>query len=293
MREPLFVVSPPRSYTSVVGGILGQHPQSYGLPELNMSHADTLGELWDPIPAMADLSMAGLLRLLAQLHEGNQTEEAVQRARQWVLRRGHWPTAKVFAHLQEAIGPDRIMVEKSPRNTFKVENLRRLLRIFPRASFLHLTRHPQTQGKSSMELRKTFGGDNVQSVDPEKVWMRSQMNILEFSRDLATGQCMRIKGEMLLREPHFYLRQICEWLDIDQDEASIEAMLHPEASPYANIGPPSAPFGNDPNFLTNPELDFARLARIKEPPLLDEVGWRPGETFSKPVLRMARQFGYT
>ena len=291
MREPLFVIAPPRSYTSVIGGMLGQHPQAYGLPEVNLSHGDTLGDMWDSIPGAANFGTAGLLRVLAELHEGLQTEESVIRARQWILRRPHWSGAKVFEHIQEEVGPDRMLVEKSPRNTLFADNLRRLHQIFPRANFLHLTRHPQTQGKSVLDLVKNTTGGASRS-DPENLWLRSQSNIIEFSQELATGQYMRIKGEMLLSDPHFYLRQICEWLDLDDSDASIEAMLHPEASPFAHLGPPSARAGNDPNFLANPTLDFERLARIKEPSLESEIEWRPGETFSKPVMRLARQFGY-
>lgn len=291
MREPLFVIAPPRSYTSVVGGMLGQHPQAYGLPEVNLSHGDTLGDMWDSILVAANFGTAGLLRLLAELHEGEQTEEAVIRARQWILRRSHWSAAKVFAHFQDAIGPDRMLVDKSPRNTFSVDNLRRLHRIFPRANFLHLTRHPRSQGKSVLDLMKAYGDGNPKN-DPEKTWLRAQTNITAFAGDLATGQYMRIKGEMLLRDPDLYLRQICDWLDLDADNDSISAMLHPETSPFAHIGPPSAPFGNDPNFLTDPALDVDRLARITEPPLEGEIEWKPGQSFSQPVLRLARQFGY-
>lgn len=94
MRPPLFIIAPPRSYTSVIGGMLGQHPQAYGLPEVNLSHGETLGDMWDSVPGAANFGTAGLLRLLAQIHEGIQTEEAVVRARQWVLRRPHWTGAR-------------------------------------------------------------------------------------------------------------------------------------------------------------------------------------------------------
>jgi hypothetical protein len=115
---------------------------------------------------------------------------------------------------------------------------------------------------------------------------------MKFSEDLATGQYMRIKGEMLLSNPTFYLAQVCDWLGIDQGPEGIEQMLHPETSPYACIGPESAPFGNDPNFLKNPELDLDRLAKIKEPSLYGPVEWLKGAEFSKPVIKIARQFGY-
>lgn len=291
MRSPLFVIAPPRSYTSVIGGMLGQHPETYGLPEVNLSHGDTLGDMWDSIPVGINFATSGLLRLLAQLHEGEQSEEAVIRARQWILRRGHWTGAKVFAHIQEAVGLDRMLVEKSPRNIMALENLQRLHAMFPQASFLHLTRHPITQGRSMIDLMESYGED-VEQMDPERNWLRAQTNILTFAHELDPGQYMRIKGEMLLKDPKFYLAQICEWLDIDRGPEAIEAMLHPETSVYAGIGPESAPFGNDPNFLLEPTLDFDRLARIKEPPLDAEIPWKPEAELLAPVRRMARQFGY-
>ena len=298
-QEPLFIIAPGRSYTSVIGGMIGQHPQVYGLPEVNLSHVDTLGEMLGSLSGPLEFGMAGLLRLLAHLHEGEQSEAAVLRARQWVMQRSHWNIKQVWDHIQVQVG-DRVLVEKSPLNTLRIEHLQRLLRLFPRASFLHLTRHPRTAGQSSLALRKSLregrieghGGAKVRDLDPEKGWLRSQTHIMEFSRDLALGQYMRIKAEMLLRDPRKYLAQICDWLGLSADPASIEAMLHPEASPFACVGPPSAMFGNDPNFLKNPVLDFERLAKIKEPALEGEVDWRPGEEFSKPVLRLARQFGY-
>lgn len=290
MRSPLFVIAPPRSYTSVIGGMLGQHPETYGLPEVNLSHGDTLGDVWDSVPGI-NFSTSGLLRLLAQLHEGEQTDESVTRARQWILRRQHWTCAKVFAHIQEGVGLDRMMVEKSPRNIMKLENLQRLHRIFPDANFLHLTRHPLTQGRSMIDLMESYG-EEVEQMDPERNWSRAQSNILAFAHDLQPGQYMRIKGEALLKNPKFYLAQVCEWLDIDRSDAALEAMLHPETSLYAGLGPEAAPFGNDPNFLLEPVLDFERLARIKEPALDAEVPWKPDATLSAPVLRMARQFGY-
>ncbi len=296
MADPLFIIAPPRSYTSVIGGMIGQHPQIYGLPEVNLSHGDTLGEMWDSVTAALNFGTSGLLRLLAQLHEGVQTDETVLRARHWVMRRKHWTGAKVFGYIQEVVGDDKILVDKSPRNTMKLDHMNRLLRIFPRASFLHLTRHPLTTGKSTIELIKSYGdkdpSERSAHFSPDQVWLRSQTNIMKFSEDLATGQYMRIKGEMLLSNPTFYLAQVCDWLGIDQGAEAIEQMLHPETSPYACIGPESAPFGNDPNFLKNPELDLDRLAKIKEPSIYGPVEWLKGEEFTKPVIKIARQFGY-
>ena len=291
MREPLFILTSHRSFSSVIGTMLGQHPQAYGLPEVNLSHGETLGEMFNSILNQRTVGTAGLLRALAELHEGDQSEAAIQRAMAWVARHGDWTGRQVFDHLHDLIGTDRMFIDKSPRNSTDISYLRRLARDFPRANYLHLTRHPRSMCKSAMSLIKEFSSGRA-VIDPETRWLQMHTNNAEFMRELAPGQAVRIKGEALLTEPQFYLRQICEWLDIDSGDAAIAAILRPEESPFAMVGPPSAPYGADPNFLKEPKLDFARLAKIKEDSLDGPLEWNPGKEFSQPVKRLALQLGY-
>lgn len=300
MPDPLIIIAPGRSYTSLIGGMLGQHPEIYGMPEVNMFHADTLGEVLQSFKGPLEFALAGILRLLAELHDGEQTEETVQKARQWLMQHSHWSTAQVFEHIQDLVG-DKILLDKSPMTVLRPAHLERLHRIFPNANYLHLTRHPITTGKSAASLRDSLkkGDENRQPMqtrgrrDPETTWQSSHANILAFTDTLPVGQCMRIKAEWLLREPDFYLGQICDWLGISKGKAAMKEMMHPEKSPFATIGPPSALYGNDPNFLKNPVIDFDRLKNIKEPPLDAPVDWRDDKApLSAPTLKMARQFGY-
>ena len=117
MPEPLFVLCPPRSYSSLVCGIIGQHPACYGLPEPNLFLGDTLGDAWNSHP-LFELFMGrhGLLRTFAQLHEGDQAEDTVAHANEWIELHFDWPVRKVFDHLQDLVG-DKILVEKSPMFT--------------------------------------------------------------------------------------------------------------------------------------------------------------------------------
>ena len=147
MPEPLFVLCPPRSYSSLVCGLLGVHPDCYGLPELNLFLGDTLGEGWQSYPVLRRfVGRDGLLRALAQLHEGAQTNDTVAHANEWIEQHSDWPSRKIFDHIQELVG-DRILVEKSPIFTRDREYLERMLRIFPKASILHLIRHPRGMGE--------------------------------------------------------------------------------------------------------------------------------------------------
>ena len=84
-------------------------------------------------------------------------------------------------------------------------------------------------------------------------WHHMHTNILRFTSTLPLGQSLRVKGEDILSEPDLYLPQIAEWLGIRTDREAIEAMKHPENSPYARVGPEIARGGNDPKFMRSPK----------------------------------------
>lgn len=299
MPEPLFILNPPRSYSSIVCAMIGQHPECYGLPELHLFIGDTLGEVWDGggSGVLRSFGRDGVLRTLAQLHEGEQTVDSITRAREWASQHFDWPVRKVFDHIQELVGP-RILVEKSPSLAYDKAFVDRLLRNFPNAQLLHLLRHPRSTAASVLALRESHA--NIQRVvkqmpglEPERIWRLSHQMLATATEWLPAGQYMRLKGEALLANLDLYLPQICEWLGIRSDAEAIDAMKHPERSPYACLGPRGALRGNDPNFLENPRLDFDRLARLKEPLLSGELSWRPGESFAKETVKLAREFGYS
>jgi hypothetical protein len=277
--------------------MIGQHPECYGLPELNLFLGDTLGESWQAYPNLRQfVTRHGLLRTLAQLHEGVQTAETVAHAREWIAQHWDWPAGKVLGHIQELVG-NKILVEKSPSTAFEHEYIERLISVFPKAAILHLIRHPRATAESILSLRSTYQPlnralGNSAARDPERIWRRTHELIITMTEGLRLGQCLRLKGEALLSDPENYLSQICQWLGISADVKALDAMMHPERSPYASLGPPGAPGGNDRNFLSNPAIDLTRLAKLKEPRLYGELSWRPGEMFMAETRKLAKQLGY-
>lgn len=238
--------------------MLGQHPQLYGVPELNLFVADTV-ELWfehHTRRLARPQGTHGLLRMLAQLHEGEQNEGSIQTAWQWIGQRREWSTARLWSYLEGRVAP-RIIVDKSPMTVLNPDFIERLYRYLPAAQFLHLTRHPVSTAKSLAEIlskKPQSDGHVGRDVDPFELWCRAHDNILNFCSVLPAGQSLRLKGEWLLEDPDRYLRQICQWLGLRDDASAIEAAKHPELSPYACIGPPNARLGNDNKFLASPEL---------------------------------------
>lgn len=295
MPAPLFILTCMRSYSSLVCAMLGQHPAMYGLPELNLFMADTLAGVMNKLQIVRPQSLHGLLRVVAQVEYGSQTVDTVEKARDWLQRHAHWNAGQFVAFLAERAGGFRIMVDKSPSTALNPANLRRLYRVFPHARFLHLVRHPRATCSSIHQLQQKNAHRRSENkaveLAPEELWLRINRNILAFIDRLPPSQCMLIQGEQFLTQPELYLAQIADWLSLNNDAGSVAAMLHPEQSPYACIGPTNAPFGNDPNFLRNPVYVKRPISPQRlEGPLDWQQDQRVG--FSSSILALARRFGY-
>ncbi|MBK8183488.1 MAG: sulfotransferase [Candidatus Competibacteraceae bacterium] len=295
MYSPLFILCPGRSFSSVVSAAIGQHPQLYDVPEIYLAIADSVGELLIKAGEQGKKYFAyGLVRVIAQLHHNDQSEESAQSAWSWLRHHRSWTTRQLYYHIAERIAPKRL-VDKSPTHGH-IENLERLRAIFPNAFFLHLLRHPRTTTHSLYKVHS----QRLAMRQPEKIprlgqrvekqWLKVHRNIIAFSSQLPLGRMMRIQGEALLTDPDSYFSQIAEWLEIRNDAAAIEAMKHPERSPYATLGPPSAPYGNNTGFLENPAL---RIGRPMTGPLGGPLVWAErNDGFCADTLVLARQFGY-
>lgn len=268
MNDPfLILLSPPRSFSSVVSTMIGQHPDLYGFPELHLFIGDTVQEVLDrEYRAGNHFGPPGLLRTIAELEFGCQTTATITRAIGWLAQRAHWSTKAMMEHLRARVAP-RIGMEKSPITALKPLGLERAWAFYPQAHFLHLVRHPvSTRRSMDLFLDQRTRQDQGRPFDSLISWYRFHRNILEFTQSLPPGQALMVKGEDILSEPDRYLPQIAEWLGIRTDAQAIQAMKHPEYSPYAYRGPAPAHGGNDGNFMRAPEL---RSGRVREPSLKD------------------------
>ena len=149
-KAPILVLAPPRSYTSLIGAMMGQHPALYALPEIHLFVADRLSDLEFLYQHRGERRRDGLLRVLAQVLFGAQTEETIRLAFNWYRKRRHMSTAELFYKLAQAFEPLTI-VEKSVSTVWNIDNLKRAARTFPHARYVHLTRHPRSNCESLLE----------------------------------------------------------------------------------------------------------------------------------------------
>jgi hypothetical protein len=294
--SPLFVLAPARSNSTVVAAMLGMHPQLWGFPELALFRRGKVSELLeDPAGwrgARAELRLAGLLRAIAQVHAGEQTEEGIAAARAWLADRREWPVELILDHLLAGVAP-LVGVEKSPESVSHDSYLARLATAYPRARFLHLTRHPIA---SVTSMHRHWSELGYWEISPELfhqfcvgVWFHQHARIDRLVASLPPDRALQVRSEDVLREPQTSLPQICRWLGIDAGAEAIDSMCHPERSPHARLGPPSAPGGGDAGFLRDPVLRAP-----SEPPGSLEL---PADWIVDPwrwlsTVELARRLGY-
>jgi hypothetical protein len=279
--------------------MVGQHPQCYGMPELNLFLEGTLEELVESMGGYKQIQLHGLLRAVAQIYVGEQTIVSLDAARRWLIRRYKHTTARVYQELCARTAP-LIVVDKSPAYALHKESLDRIAKAFPDARYIHLLRHPRSQGDSIMKIAKgamAVLGNSIDydtdppTIDPQIVWCRLQENILGFLEGVPIARQLRLRGEDLLNDPLNGLRGLCRWLEIAEDDVALAAMLHPEDSPYACLGPLGAHLGNDINFLRSPAY---RPGTIPMPSLDGPLPWRTdGRAFNERTLRLAHSLGYS
>ncbi len=304
--SPIFILAPPRSYTSLFCACLGQHPALYGVPELNLFMAATGGGFWfgdepdDPkSPLFWPMMRHGLLRTLAQQLAGEQTIASIQMAYRWIKVRADWSTGDLYRDLVARHQP-RILVDKSPGYLRRPQYLERLLDTFPDARFIHLLRHPRPQGESVFKARGgramllSLGAvdhhDGAVFADPQFLWHDSHQLIVAFLQRLPADQWRRVKGEDFIQQPDAVMTALGDWLGIATDADALAAMRHPERAPFSCLGPFNARLGNDVNFLQRPTFTPRAPGTLG---LDAPLSWRPdGAGFYDPVREFAVALGY-
>lgn len=258
MIQPIFLLSPPRSYSSVISSILGQHPQLHSFPELQIWAHYSVSELLahEGRSTRRRLVPPGLLREIAFQMEGVQNEDSIARAWAWLVMNKNLSIDSLFTQLCSYHAP-KACIEKSPVNSSSLGLLLRILRSYPHAKFLHLARSAVSSTKSIEEflaMKYSTKKSSYLRNNPVLVWYGMHSTIRRFSRYLHTGNYLLVRGEDILSEPESTLAIVAKWLGISSSASCISSMLRPEDSPFAFFGPPMAAGGNDPKFMSSPKF---------------------------------------
>ena len=209
-----FILSSPRSGSTLLSAMLARHTQLFSPPELHLLPFNTLGDRQQQL-GLSHLG-EGLQQALMVLKQLDATESQTL-IEQWEKQQLSIP--EIYNILQKLAGK-RLLIDKSPTYANQYSTLERSEAIFTEAKYIHLVRHPYAVIESFHRLRmdRLLG---VSDRDPyqlaEAIWAKSNQNILDFSAHLPPERYHLLHYEDLVTQPQSVMQKVCDFLAIPFD----------------------------------------------------------------------------
>ncbi|HEV2762798.1 MAG TPA: sulfotransferase, partial [Pyrinomonadaceae bacterium] len=272
----VFILSPPRSGTTLLRVMLGGHPALFAPPELELLGFDTLEERRAAFEGANAFWLEGTMRALMELKDCDAAE--AKRLMREFEGQG-LSTREFYARMQEWLG-DRLLVDKTPSYTLDPGVLRRAESDFEEARYIHLLRHPLGMINSFEEARLDqifFRYEHPFSRRElaELIWVISHRNVEEFLRGVPARRQHRVRFEELVSEPERVMRGVCDFLGLEFERGMVEPYREKKRRMSDGLHAESRMLG-DVKFHTHGGID-ARVGRKWEgqatPDALGPVTW--------------------
>lgn len=223
----LFLLSPPRSGSTLLQIVLAGHPQLFAPPELHLLWFRDLKQRRQIYSQEANRHLtSGTIRAMMEL-DGLSVEQAtafMQRCEdEGMLARD------VYAVIQERLG-ERLLVDKTPSYAYSPEVLERCERYFDEPLYLHLVRHPggMIQSFIDAKLERTLPfmmrheHEYTREQFAELAWGACHQNILDFLDGIPAERQYRVGYEHFVTDPGTTLKGVCQFLKLDYYPSMIE-----------------------------------------------------------------------
>ncbi len=235
----VIVLSPERSGSTLLAGMLGGHSRVLAPPELFLLRYGS----FDDWRARKREALPSLAWLMGQLDVPSGHGDIVARFRDW-------PMAEVYRWLLRRGGPGRVLVDKTPAYGRDPGILARAETLSPH--YLWLVRHPLGVAASWIDRRRERRqgpAAPLYALIPARQraallarsdaracraalerWRQVHGTIADFIGDIDPGRVTRVAYEDLVRSPRPTVESLCQWLDLDFEPAMLEPWRHlPEA----------------------------------------------------------------
>jgi acyl transferase domain-containing protein/acyl-CoA synthetase (AMP-forming)/AMP-acid ligase II/pimeloyl-ACP methyl ester carboxylesterase/acyl carrier protein len=267
LDSAIFILSSPRSGSTLLRVMLAGHPALYSPPELHLLPFETMVERNEEL-GVSQLGQ-GLQRAFMELKniDAQESQKLLDR-----LIEENLSVQDVYGMLQQLTG-DRILIDKSPTYASEKETLERAEQQFSGAKYLHLVRHPYAVIESFARMRMdklVSSANNNPYRLAESIWATSNQNTLDFFETIDPERHHLVYYEELVSNPERVMTGVCEFLGIDFDRA----LLQPYQGDRMTDGVYDRSMSvGDPNFLKRDRID-AQLAEtwreIKLPSFLGD-----------------------
>ncbi len=260
----IFVLSPPRSGSTLLRVMLGGHPRLFAPPELELLSFNTLAERRAAFAERFSFWLEGTLRALMQI---NQCDADEARALMQQCEGEQLTTKQFYALLQSWLG-NRVLVDKTPSYALDIEILRRAESDFAATRYIHLIRHPYAVIRSFEEARleqvffRHQHGFSRREL-AELIWLVSQANIIQFLETIPAERQHQVHYEQLVKEPERVLRGVCKFLGLEYVSEMAAPYREPAQRMADGIHPLSKMLG-DVKFHEHTGVDAAPADRWQQ-----------------------------
>jgi amino acid adenylation domain-containing protein len=215
----VFILSPPRSGSTLLRVMLAGHPRLFAPQELELLSFDTLQDRRAAFTGRDSFWLEGTIRALMEIR-GCDAEAA--RSMMESCENEQLTTEQFYRLMQEWLG-ERILVDKTPSYALDLEILKRAEAIFAHPIYIHLLRHPYGMVRSFEDAKLAqlyqvfftaehhFTGQEL----GELIWLISHQNILEFLNDVPANRQHRVSFEELVNQPKITIERICQFLGLN------------------------------------------------------------------------------
>jgi hypothetical protein len=251
----IFILSPPRSGTTLLRIMLAGHRDLFAASELQLLGFNTMQERASAYSGRFSPWLDGAIRTVMEVErlDADAAKALIHGAEAEGLT-----TKTFFRRLQAAVSP-RILVDKSPSYALDPPALRRAEADFDGALYIHLVRHPGPM----IDSFERHHMDQILYLDEhpfgtrqlaELVWTLSHRTILEFLSGVPAERSFRLQFERLVTEPAVQMEALCRHLGLSFDPEVLEPYARLDAKMVDGVYPESAPMG-DPGFLKHGRID--------------------------------------
>ncbi|MCP5063934.1 MAG: amino acid adenylation domain-containing protein [Ignavibacteriae bacterium] len=218
----IFILSPPRSGSTLLRVMLEGHDKLFSPPELDLLSFNTLNERKEKLSGDYSLWLEATVRAIMELKNCSSDEaEKIMDG----FEKENMSVKDFYGELQEWAG-DRIIVDKTPTYALDKKVLNRAEEYFENPLYIHLTRNPYASTYSFIEAKldknffrykNSFSRRELASL----IWLTCHKNTLEFLEKVPEERQIRISFEDLVLNPEPIMKDLSDFLGLEYDEKLI------------------------------------------------------------------------
>lgn len=245
----IFILSPPRSGSTLLRVMLAGHPDLFAANELQLLHFENLKQWQEAYSGKFSLWSEGTIKAVAELK--NCTADQAKDIINQYAEQGF--TTKDFYRELQILAKNRTILDKSPSYATDISVLEKAENDFENAIFIHLTRHPysmvQSFAKMHMDQVMFLQQHNYNAAQTgELIWQESHQNISAFLENIPENRQAHLLYEDLVTNPEKAIKEVCTQIGLPFHPAMLRPYDDTENKMIDGLYANSKAMG-DPNFV--------------------------------------------